>query len=469
MERNSIRQIVIAILAVLLALFPLSGTTIAEANGILPIPHAFYGNLYTTGGESVPAGIVVTATVNGVTVVSGPLTTNEVGKYGGPNPGDPKLIVQGSITDGAPIEFYVEGVLATPGDPDKAKFYSGTVTKLDLTYTPTTSGGASIGGGGGGVVGGGGGIPASTTTVAGRTDVSNIVDSQGVLTQNIAVQSEDTKTKLVISKDTVALSKGKEPLSEITIVEIPDPPVEPDNSAIVGLTHDLGPDGATFEPPITFTFNYNPEDIPAGTDEKELVIAYWSGNEWIVLEGSSVDTVNHIITAPISHFTIFTILVYQKPAMFTISDLRITPGEAEIKEQIAISFSIANSGDLSDTYNATLRINNVVEATKEVTLAGGTNQSVTFNVAKNTAGTYTVDIAGHTGTFKVKEKVAPSPTPGPVPTPTPSPTPSLAPIPTPSPTPSPSEPIKWPILGGVIATVVIVGLLISFLSRRRAH
>ncbi|MFC1904452.1 hypothetical protein ACFLXT_01600 [Chloroflexota bacterium] len=395
MRRKAIRPIVVAIPVILLALFPLSGRTITLANGILPIPHAFYGNLYTTGGEPAPAGIAVTAEVNGVTAVSEPLTTTEVGKYGGPNPGDPKLIVQGDITNGTPIEFYVEGILATPSDPDKARFYSSEVTELDLTYTPPA---IEQGAGGGG--GGGGGIPAPPTQVAGKTDVSNVVDTKGAFTQDITIQSEDAKVKLEISKDTVALTEGKDPIPEITIIEMQSPPSQSENSNIVGLTYDLGPDGATFDPPITLTFNYNPDDIPPDVDDKDLVIAYWDGNEWVVLEGSSVDTQNHVITAPVSHFTNFTTMVYQKPAIFTVSDLRITPDET--KDQLAISVTITNSGDLSDTYKAILRLNNLVEATEEVTLAGGTSQSITFNVSKDTAGIYAVTIGGLSGMFAIK-------------------------------------------------------------------
>ena len=49
-----------------------------------------------------------------------PVTVTEVGRYGRPGGFDPKLVVQGSIEDGTPIEFYVNGVRAEcvePGGP----------------------------------------------------------------------------------------------------------------------------------------------------------------------------------------------------------------------------------------------------------------------------------------------------------------------------------------------------------------
>jgi len=40
--------------------------------------------------------------------------------------------------------------------------------------------------------------------------------------------------------------------------------------------------------------------------------------------------------------------------------------------------------------------------------------------------------------------------------------------PAPAPPPEVAEPINWPLVGGIIARVIVVGLLIFFLVRRRA-
>jgi len=41
--------------------------------------------------------------------------------------------------------------------------------------------------------------------------------------------------------------------------------------------------------------------------------------------------------------------------------------------------------------------------TASITLAAGTSQEVTFTTSRDTAGSYTADINGQTGTFVVKE------------------------------------------------------------------
>ena len=104
-----------------------------------PIPHSFYGAV-EINGEPAPADTQVEARGAGVlTGVSGnPITVTQAGRYGGPGGFDPKLVVQGPVADGTPVEFYVDGVraqCAVPGGPwqESYPFHSGAVTELNLT------------------------------------------------------------------------------------------------------------------------------------------------------------------------------------------------------------------------------------------------------------------------------------------------------------------------------------------------
>ena len=94
-----------------------------------PLPHAFYGDL-TRNGSPAPSSTQVEARGEGVlTGIEGnPITTNEVGKYGGPGALDQKLIVQGDIEEGATITFYVNGKTQVRLTPLIA------VRLLNLTY-----------------------------------------------------------------------------------------------------------------------------------------------------------------------------------------------------------------------------------------------------------------------------------------------------------------------------------------------
>jgi len=102
------------------------------------IPHAFYG-VVEVNGEPAPAGTRVEA--RGTDVLTGiegnPITTAEVGKYGGRGGFDPKLVVQGNVEDDTLLEFYVGGVRAQCAEPggtwlDSYPFKSGGITELNL-------------------------------------------------------------------------------------------------------------------------------------------------------------------------------------------------------------------------------------------------------------------------------------------------------------------------------------------------
>ncbi len=146
------------------------------------------------------------------------------------------------------------------------------------------------------------------------------------------------------------------------------------------------------------------------------------------------------------------------PAEFHVGNLSISPPEVKAGENVNISVSLNNAGDLAGTYEVTLKIDNAVVEAKEANLDGGASQKVTFVVARDTAGSYTVDINGLSGTFIVTEEATSPPTIEASPEP-PTDTSKLPP-------PPPDNAISWWIIVIIIAAVVVVGLLIFLLVRR---
>ena len=131
----------------------------------------------------------------------------------------------------------------------------------------------------------------------------------------------------------------------------------------------------------------------------------------------------------------------EAPAAFGPSILTISPSYVKTGEEVTISVIITNTGDLSGSYEVTLKIDNVVAATKEITLAGHTSQTVTFSTSKDIAGTYSVTVDGLSGTFVVRVPTAP-------------------PLPL----------INWRGLGAAIGGVLLIGVFIRWaVIRRRAY
>jgi len=163
--------------------------------------------------------------------------------------------------------------------------------------------------------------------------------------------------------------------------------------------------------------------------EEDLVLAWYdeAGDKWVELDGV-VDTGNNTITASIEHFTTFAIIgvvippeplepaLAPAPAAFTPSSLSISPVEVNIGDEVTISLFVVNTGGKSGSYEVTLKIDGVVAAVISTPPTSSTPPS-----ADETSS------------------------------------------------PPPTKEINWPVLWGVIGGVVVVGLFIFFLVRRKAY
>ncbi len=319
-----------------------------------------------------------------------------------------------------------------------------------------------VAGGGGG---GGGGA-------SGVTSVFDIITPKGRLTQDVTAESDDGEVELFIAKNTIGLTETGHPLRRIIMRATEEPPEPPSDSKIIGLAYDFTPDGVTFDPPATLTFTYDPSRIPEGVDEENLIIAIWDGENWINLPGPfTIDTENNTISTSISHFTVFTVLAYTRPAAFTTSDLAISPTEIDIGDTVTISAVVTNTGDLSGSYEVTLKIDNVVADAKGVTLAGGASEKITFTTSRDFAGTYSVAINDLSGIVIVRAPPPPStPAQAPAavqaPEPAPEPVPAVPPV-TPVAPITPEPAFNWWLISSIVAGAAFGGLGAYFYVRRR--
>ncbi|MFC1983986.1 helix-turn-helix domain-containing protein [Chloroflexota bacterium] len=179
------------------------------------------------------------------------------------------------------------------GDNDVA---IGKSTTLTLSSASSSSGGGAA------------------TTTPGVTSVSAYVDPDGTFTRDVTAESVDNLVSLTIEEGTTGLTAEGTPIRTISIVEMAadEIPPAPTGGNIIGLTYDFGPDDATFDEPITLTFTYDPDNLPEGVSEEDLVVAVWDDDadppQWVELPGV-VDTVNNTITATVDHFTAFAVIV----------------------------------------------------------------------------------------------------------------------------------------------------------------
>ncbi len=139
--------------------------------------------------------------------------------------------------------------------------------------------------------------------------------------------------------------------------------------------------------------------------DDELLIEYKDTESPILSGGVAFETLDN------SEFLIddveIKVIAEKTPAAFIISNLMINPAKVAIGKPVTIAVDVTNVGELEGTYKAILIIDDVRIETKDVTVAGGATETVTFSpVTKDAIGAYAVDVGGQTKTLRVLKTAA---------------------------------------------------------------
>jgi hypothetical protein len=97
-----------------------------------------------------------------------------------------------------------------------------------------------------------------------------------------------------------------------------------------------------------------------------------------------------------------------KPAEFQVTELVINPVSVLADEIVDISVKVTNVGEASGSYTVSLKIDDVIIETRDVTLSGGATEVVKFEVTETNLGTHTVEIGDQSGSFSVEAPVTAS-------------------------------------------------------------
>ncbi len=239
----------------------------------------------------------------------------------------------------------------------------------------------------------------------------------------------------------------------------------------VSTLYDLGPDGATFDPPADLTLGYDPELLPADTDESNLALAVWNAEtgKFDRIPGCAVDPGTRTVTGPVEHFSVFAVVAGTAPADIRMSDISVSPSQVAPGDKVVVSVQLLNRGDLPGNYSISLSVNDTVVDTRTLHLEGGATAAPEFSFSRLIEGTHTVDIGGLKTSFTVTKDPLPEPEPAPEPVPELDPD-AAAPEPAAPPAaPDVPQPRNWTWLLGVIGGAnVVVLILILLFTRRRA-
>jgi hypothetical protein len=306
----------------------------------------------------------------------------------------------------------------------------------------------------------------------------------------------DYKTSLYIAYGTKATNANGYALATITVTQLEEYDAPQAGVYVMGMVYELGPRGASFDPPITLTIKYDEAGLSPGMPESSLGLAIWdeeSGTYKTI--PCQVDMEANQITASISHFSRYAVISEPRPAAFTLSGLTISPESVNPGGTINIGLTVANTGDFSGNYTLRLRIDSETIEERTIPVAGGGSEKVSFTEAMDTPGEHTVSVGGMSGVFEVKssevqttpapEPVVPPPpevTTTPVPEPATTPAPSTGPVVlTPTSTPQPQVTISpigglpdegssvpWRLIGIFLGFALVVGILVfAFLKVKK--
>jgi hypothetical protein len=138
--------------------------------------------------------------------------------------------------------------------------------------------------------------------LTGFTGSEITVDNKGITTVEGKLVTDKGDATLVIPAGTKMVKTHGAPVNNISARPMATPPTPPPSGTIV-LAYDFGPDGASFNPPITMTIPFDK------TSGEEVSIAYWDGTQWNILD-TTYDPATGELSTKISHFTTFAVITF---------------------------------------------------------------------------------------------------------------------------------------------------------------
>ncbi|MBI2853274.1 MAG: PGF-pre-PGF domain-containing protein [Chloroflexi bacterium] len=141
-------------------------------------------------------------------------------------------------------------------------------------------------------------------------------------------------------------------------------------------------------------------------------------------------------SAVITHFSVFAITGSQTapPPAFTVANLVISPTGGRTGKPVTITADVTNPSGVEQVSALTLWVNGTAETAKDISLKAGETKKISYTVTQNTEGNYQVRLDRLFGSFGVTRVAA----------------------------------VNWGLIGGIIAVVIIAGLIVWLaVSRRR--
>ena len=224
-----------------------------------------------------------------------------------------------------------------------------------------------------------------------------------VLEKGSLSQREKSGLAVDIPDGTEALDPDGNKLDDVSI-EVASAHDIPETVTVVSRVYDVLPSGATFDPPITLTLEYDHASVPTEVDDDELMAAWFDKEtgEWMPLD-SDVNEEDGIVTVEVSHLSEFCVLSpipvsgtapLTSPG-FSLSQLEVSPSSVAAGEPVTVKVLAHYEGASSDgAARVVLRVDGTEVDQQQVTLPSGQSAEITFTFAPSTDGPHEIDVSG---------------------------------------------------------------------------
>ncbi|KXB07115.1 hypothetical protein AKJ54_00725 [candidate division MSBL1 archaeon SCGC-AAA382K21] len=252
-------------------------------------------------------------------------------------------------------------------------------------------------------------------SVTAQVKVANVGGAEGTYTVNLEVEGETLEEKVTLSPDeskTVSFDIAKEEKGTYNLRAGSSSKsfvvVEPAEFEVSNLN--LSEEEVEVDEKVDLSVDVSNVGEKTGAHAVKLLVnGEPVDSEEVEVEGGDTETVTFEISREeagtynikISDLTqSFEVL---EPAEFEVSNLQVSPKEVEENQRVEISVDVKNSGEVEGTKTLDLNVDGSIEKTKDITLEGEENTTVSFSIHKESPKSYSVGIEDLSGSFRVLE------------------------------------------------------------------
>lgn len=122
-----------------------------------------------------------------------------------------------------------------------------------------------------------------------------------------------TTTSVLGGAVSLTIPPGATATPQLTVA--PAAEVPEDDRVLAGTTFDFGPSGTAFSAPVTMALRFDPAAVPAGRRADLRIHRVETNGDLTLLPGGAVDLATQLVSAPVSSFSTYTLLLPPQPTL----------------------------------------------------------------------------------------------------------------------------------------------------------